>query len=113
MGPTGTGSALRLPPLADPSRPGPPGKQRPLPLNGKASGPVVAPKGMVVIPSEDGTATVVPEKRTMTIGEGPYEKEIRILTPEERASRRFWRNVVFTVIGLFLLLGLLWAMVNF
>lgn len=68
--------------------------------------------GAVAVPTEDGGYVTVRET-PKTIGKGDDEIELRRLTPEEKAKRRFRRNVImFTVcmaiLGIFSLVMMYW-----
>lgn len=59
--------------------------------------------GSVVIPTDDGKYVALREP-VKTVGKGSQERELRVLTPEEKQKRRFVRNVIVYTIGLVILI---------
>jgi hypothetical protein len=65
----------------------------------------------LVIPTADG-GTVELHEPTKTVGQGEDQRELRQLTPEERARRRFRRNLIMWVVGTLVLIGTLAFLLN-
>ena len=66
-------------------------------------------EGTVLIPTDDGSyARVYEPKRT--VGYGDEEVELRQLTAEEKAWRRFKRNVIMWTIGTLILSGAMYLL---
>ncbi len=68
---------------------------RPLP-------PSNVPKNAVLIETEEGEYVALREP-VKTVGKGLEARELRVLTPEEKARRRLIRNVVVYSVGLIIL----------
>lgn len=118
--PMADGSVGGEPPGADDTRGqlphgGPsPGRQVALPPGAMfAAGPSRRAKdGGVLLPTEDGTVVALRDP-VKTIGVGDEERELRQLSAEEKARRRFRRNVVIWILGFVMIaitLGLLLSM---
>lgn len=65
---------------------------RPLP-------PTNVPKDAVLIETEDGGYVALREP-VKTVGTGANERELHVLTPEQKAKRRIIRNLVVFSVGL-------------
>ena len=96
-----------LPPGAAPSESGAaaPGEQLALPKAPKR--PLVAPgnlpTGAIAVPTPEGGFVTIKET-PKTIGQGSDVIEVRRLTPEEKARRRLWKNIIFGAVCLVVLL---------
>jgi len=85
--PPGAGEALpsEMSPAAEVAIPDAPRKMAPLPTN--------LPEGAVLVPTpEGGYATI--RKKAKTVGHGEDEVELKELSPEEKAKKRFRYNLV-------------------
>jgi hypothetical protein len=65
----------------------------------------------ILIPTTDGGYVAVHEPMK-TVGSGSLARQVRRLSPEERAHRRFWRNVILIVVGAVVLVTALLVLVN-
>ena len=72
----------------------PPQVSPPLPqLEGPSHASVEESAKSVVLPTPDGGRVTI-ENNPKVIGHGRSEVTIRRLAPEEKSSRRFWKNVI-------------------
>jgi hypothetical protein len=106
-----TSSDVAPPPLLPDAPPLPPSVRSlpdlaiPLLPPERTSHPAVsAPAKSIVLPTPDG-GTVRIEDRPKVIGHGRSEIIIRRLAPEEKSSRRFWKNVILWTGCILLLLA--------
>lgn len=74
------------------------------PLERTSHSAVSAPIKSIVLPTPDG-GTVRVEDKPKVIGRGHSEVIIRRLAPEEKSSRRFWKNVILWAGCILLLLA--------
>jgi hypothetical protein len=102
-----------LPPGADGEAGAAPGEQVDVPDAPRRRPAIAAslPKGTVAVPTPDGGFVTVSESPAV-IGEGDEEIEVRRLTPEERARRRFRRNVILWSVSILILLAVTWWLVG-
>jgi len=61
------------------------------------------PPGTIALPTEDGSVMVVTES-PKTVGSGEEAIEVRRLSPEEKARRRFRRNMILWSLCILVLL---------
>jgi hypothetical protein len=102
-----------LPPGADGAAGVTPGEQVEVP-DAPRRRPVIAanlPKGSVAVPTPDGGFVTVTESPAL-IGEGDEEIEVRRLTPQEKARRRFRRNMILWSVSILILLAVTWWLVG-
>ncbi|MBW3597462.1 MAG: hypothetical protein KY475_09335 [Planctomycetes bacterium] len=72
-----------------------------------AGRPGVAADGSILVPTDDGRYVALREP-VKTVGKGDREIELRRLTPDEKAARRFKRSLFLATFGLlFLILSML------
>ena len=95
-----------LPPLCPPpTAPSLPDLVLPLSPHERPSNPAVSsPAKSIVLPTPDGGTVMVADKPKV-IGHGHNEVIIRRLAPEEKSSRRFWKNVILWAGCILLLLA--------
>ena len=71
------------------------------------------PKGTVTIPNPDGAGHYTVRQPVKTVRSSTGEViELRQLTPEEKAARRFRRNIIMMVFGLVVLLIVIFILLN-
>ncbi len=97
MLPPGTGAPVQQTPL--------PTEQVALPGQAPAGGAV----GDIQIPTESGDVLQLHEPKKY-VGDGVDQRELHRLTPEEKASRRFRKNLILAVVGGLVLIATAFAL---
>lgn len=71
--------------------------------------PGVAADGSILVPTDDGNYIALREP-IKTVSKGNREVELRRLSPEEKARRRFKRNLLVAAFGMVFLILTMWVM---
>lgn len=66
--------------------------------------PERGPGDAVLIPTEEGSYVALHEP-VKTVGSGVTERELRVLSPEEKQQRRLIRNIVMYTFALLILIA--------